>query len=102
MSIYLIIARRATCEICRVEWYLEPGEMPERCFNCNSADWEWGKGSRAALAIRQGRTRKRKVLNPGATSLARQQHGKKQWRRFRTKEEDDAANAKKALDEADK
>jgi hypothetical protein len=89
--IFLAIIRRCHCEICNGEFDLKDGEEPPaECRLCGSSVWLWGREDRKARAIRQGHATKRKVLNPGAASKARQDRGLKQWRRFRTREEEEA------------
>ena len=86
MPIFLAVVRRAWCAICNSLWDIEAGEtIPERCPCCASEDWELGPESRESRLIRQGIARQRKSLNPGATSKKRQDHGKRQWRRFAPK-----------------
>jgi hypothetical protein len=52
----------------------------------------WGIESRDSRFIRQGISRLRRKLNPGAKSLKRQEQGKRQYQGFKPKpEEPDAA-----------
>jgi hypothetical protein len=85
--IVIIIVRRAVCEVCQKTWDLEWGEdPPSKCKLCGSKDWEEAPEIRDAIYIRKGITKKKRRLNPGAASGARQERGKKQWRRFKDKE----------------
>lgn len=91
--IFLVIVQRCRCEVCGATWDLKPGEDPPKvCRNrkCQSGLWMWGPEGRRALWIRLGRTKNEKVLDKGASSLARQTRGKKQWRRFRSKAEEES------------
>lgn len=87
MPVFIALWRIAQCCICSSQWPLDGLEQPDRCVHCGSADWEWGPESRESRFIRQGITRVRKSLNKGAKSRARQEQGKKQWRRFKPKPE---------------
>lgn len=88
MPVLVVVVRRALCCVCESTFDLEAGEAkPEKCRACNSKDWEWGPASIDSRYIRQGISRERKILNPGATSKKRQDRGKKQWRQFRGKPE---------------
>lgn len=82
MPVFVAVVRIAQCTLCSGQWNLEPQEMPERCVHCGSLDWEWGIESSDSRYIRQQISRLRKVLNPGAKSRARQQHGKSQHQAF--------------------
>ena len=95
MPVFISVVRTAQCCICNGQWILDPMEHPEKCIHCGSLDWQWGAESRDSAFIRQGLTRLRKSLNPGAKSRNRQQQGRKQWRRFRSKEQDDAKSVEK-------
>ena len=89
MPIYICIVRRAQCAMCSEQWDLEPGsETPDRCLHCGSVEWEWGPESRDTRYIRQGISRLRTVLNPGAKSRARQERGRKQFKHFKPKPEE--------------
>ena len=93
MPVFLSVRRVAVCAICNGKWYLEANESPEKCVHCGSGDWELGPESRERHLIRQGISRLRRSLNPGATSKKRQDWGKKQYQSFRPKPEDsDAAS----------
>lgn len=86
MPVYVMVVRKAVCLICNGSWLLEGEEKaPERCQICASADWELGRESRATTIIRQGLLRQQKALNPGATSLKRREHGRRQFRQFKPK-----------------
>lgn len=88
MPVLVVVVRRALCAVCEGTFDLEAGEAkPEKCPHCRSKDWEWGAASIDSRYIRQGISRERKILNPGATSKRRQDRGKKQWRRFKPKPE---------------
>ena len=87
MPVFISVVRTAQCCICNGQWILDPMECPEKCIHCGSLDWEFGSESRDSAFIRQGITRLRKSLNPGAKSKKRQDQGKKQWRRFKPKPE---------------
>ena len=92
--IVIVIVRRCYCEICNRSFDLEGDEdPPKKCKLCGSTVWEEAPEIRDAIYIRKGLATKKKRLNPGATSRKRQTQGKKQYRQFRTKEED-AANRK--------
>jgi hypothetical protein len=86
MPIFVCVVRRAQCMICSGMWDLDAGMEPqEACLWCGSSDWQWGPESRDTRFIRQGISRLRKSLNPGATSKKRQDHGRRQWRQFKPK-----------------
>ena len=87
MPVFISVVRTAQCYFCNGQWILDPMEHPEKCIHCGSLDWQWGAESRDSAFIRQGITRLRKSLNPGAKSKKRQDQGKKQWRRFKQKPE---------------
>lgn len=91
MPIFLCVTRRAQCTLCSGAWDLEPQEYPERCPACGSADWEWGIESSDSRYIRQQISRLRKVLNPGATSKKRQDHGRRQYQGFKPKPVDETS-----------
>ena len=94
--IVIIIVRRAVCEVCRKTWDLEWGEdPPTTCKLCGSRDWEEGPEARDAIYIRKGISTSKRKLNPGASSRARQEQGKRQWRKFRSKEQEQVEAAKK-------
>lgn len=82
MPVYLAVVRRAQCTLCSGQWDLEPQENPERCVHCGSMDWEWGIESSDSRYIRQRISFLKKTLNPGVTSRARQQHGRRQHQAF--------------------
>lgn len=85
--ILLVIVRRCQCEICSGQFDLKAGEeLPGECQLCGSLDWLYGVESRESRYIRQGYKTKQKVLDRGATSIKRQERGKRQWRQFRTKD----------------
>jgi hypothetical protein len=85
--IIIVIVRRAFCEICHESFDLEFGEdPPANCKLCGSKDWELAPEIRDATYIRKGITKKKRRLNPGAASIARQGRGKAQWRQFRDRE----------------
>lgn len=93
--IVIIVIRRALCEVCDRTFDLEYGEQPpEKCRVCGSANWEEGPEIRDATYIRKGISKSKRRLNPGAASRARQQQGKRQWRKFRTKEQEQVEAAK--------
>ena len=95
--IYLAVIRRCRCEICHGEFDLtSKQEPPKQCRLCGSRGWMWGLIDRKVRNIQTGRKRAQKVLNRGVTSKKRQEHGRRQWRRFHTKEQEDAINAAKA------
>lgn len=73
---FVIVARRALCEICRRMWDLDPFENPESCVYCGSKDWCWGIEPRDSKFIRQGISRLRRRVNPGASSKKRQEQGR--------------------------
>lgn len=86
--IVLVIVRRAQCEICSGQFDLSVGEqLPDKCKLCGSLDWMWGVESRESRYIRQGYKKKQKVLDRGATSLKRQERGRRQWQGFKPKPE---------------
>lgn len=99
--IYIVIVRRAHCEVCGGRFDLEPEEKPPLlCRLCNSSLWMYGViGHKKAprRLMRQGLVKVEKVVDKSAKSLKRQEQGKRQWRRFRTKEQDD----QKRLEEKD-
>lgn len=85
--IYLRVVRQAVCDVCGDNWELNPtGKPPVDCPFCGSQCWNQTT-SKAVQAIRHGRTRKTKKLNPGAKSKKRQDQGKRQWRQFKPKPE---------------
>ena len=92
--IFLTIVRRCHCEMCQGEFDLAPEQKPPlRCPHCRSVMWIWGPYTKSAAqgkcrVARQGLTKSKvpKALNPGAASRKRQEHGKKQWRQFLSKE----------------
>ena len=91
--IFIVIVRRLFCEVCHKMWDLEFGEDPPKvCKFCKSSDWEVAPEIRDAIYIRKGISKAKKKLNPGAASRKRQNQGRKQWRKFRSKEEEEAAN----------
>lgn len=93
--IYLRLCRIGYCEICTASFYLTAGmEIPEKCPACGSSEWEWGVEPLDGIRVRMQIRKVSKPINPGAKSLARQERGRKQWRRFLSKEENDALNAK--------
>jgi hypothetical protein len=63
----------------------------------------WGKDNRSSVLIRQGIkkqvSQRVKPLDPGATSKKRQDHGKRQWRQFLSKEEYEVRKAAKVLED---
>ena len=84
--ILVVVCRKAWCAICEGMWEIYPdAPAEERCPVCGSLDWMWGPDSRESRMIRQGIMRSKKRLNPGATSLKRREHGRKQWRQFKPK-----------------
>jgi len=84
--IIIVIVRRAFCEICHKSFDLEFGEdPPANCKLCGSKNWELAPEIRDATYIRKGLATKKKRLNPGATSRARQQQGRKQYRQFKSR-----------------
>jgi hypothetical protein len=84
--VYLQVVRKAVCAICEGEWTLEAAEKPDaRCRHCGSGDWDLGPESKSSILIRNGISRLRKSINPGATSKKRVDHGKKQYRQFKPK-----------------
>lgn len=88
MPVYIVVTRIAQCAVCRNQWDLKAGEdYPETCLHCGSRDWMWGPEPQQSSEIRQGISRLRRRLNPGATSKKRQDHGRKQWTKFLSKEE---------------
>jgi hypothetical protein len=89
MAVYLAIMRIGHCEICNEQFNLWPQKNPDKCPACGSVDWEWGPECRESIFIRQGIQRARRRLNPGATSKKRQDHGRKQWRQFKPKPEEE-------------
>ena len=92
--VIIVVVRRCFCEVCNGSFDLESDEdLPKKCKLCGSTVWEEAPEIRDAIYIRKGLATKKKRLNPGATSRKRQTQGKKQYRQFRTKEED-AANRK--------
>ena len=96
--VFIGVVRMAQCYYCSGQWVLDNLEYPEQCAHCGSWDWEWGPESVESIKIRQGIKRLRKTLNPGASSKKRQTRGKSQWRRFRSKEQEDAANKAKPVE----
>jgi hypothetical protein len=85
--ITIVVVRRAFCEVCGKTFDLERDEeTPKYCPLCNSYDWEGVKGSQDASLIRKGISKRKRRLNPGAYSRARQQRGKKQWQQFKDKD----------------
>ena len=86
MPIFVTIRRVGLCCICNGQFDLQAEEKaPERCVLCGSGDWEFGPESSESRFIRQGITRTRRALNPGATSKKRVDHGKRQYRQFKPK-----------------
>ena len=74
--------------MCSEQWDLEPGsETPDKVPALRLCGWEWGPESRDTRYIRQGISRLRTVLNPGAKSRARQERGRKQFKHFKPKPE---------------
>ena len=97
--IVIIIIRRCMCETCGKTFDLEWGEdPPAKCKLCGSVNWEEAPEIRDATYIRKGITKAKRRLNPGAKSRARQEQGKRQWRKFRTKEQEEVEAAKKKAD----
>lgn len=91
--ILLVLVRRAFCEMCGGHFDLEPGhEAPAVCPLCGTSDWQFGPESKDSRLIRQGISRAKKRLNPGAKSLKRQKRGRKQWRQFKPKPERESAS----------
>ena len=72
--------------MCSGQFYIE-GDLPYRCPHCGTRLWLYGVYSKDSVFIRQGVSTRSKTLNKGVTSAKRQAHGKKQWRRFRSKED---------------
>ena len=98
--ILITIYRIANCEVCDGQWALDPRielPLPEECLICGSRDWLWGPEPLDSRFIRQGISRKGRKVNPGASSRARQEQGKRQWRQFRGKDD----QLPKAVDEAE-
>lgn len=87
MPVYVCVVRRAQCVICTNTWDLQPEEHPDRCLHCGSADWEWGRESADSRLIRQGISRLRRRLNPGAKSKKRQDRAKAQHQAMQPKME---------------
>ena len=97
--ILIQIYRIAQCEICHGQWALDPRleiSNPDECQICGSRDWLWGPEPLDSRFIRQGISKKSRKVNPGASSRKRQEQGKSQWRKFRSKE-----NQVKAVDAAE-
>lgn len=88
MAIYLAVVRTGMCELCSGQFIIpDPQSIPERCIHCGSTLWLYGlRTNRGSLFVRQGISTVSKELNKGATSAKRVAQGKKQWRRFRSKE----------------
>lgn len=110
MPVLIAVCRIAHCMMCGKEWQLLDGATPSTCRFCGSKTWEWGPVNQTSRRIRQGikrntSTRGRRAFNAGAASKKRQEWGRKQYRRFHTKEQDDAIEAAKkakAVDESAK
>jgi DNA-directed RNA polymerase subunit RPC12/RpoP len=86
VAIFLCMVRKGQCEICQQQFYIED-DLPIRCPHCGTRLWLYGVYSKDSVFIRQGVSTRSKTLNKGVTSAKRQAHGKKQWRRFRSKED---------------
>lgn len=95
MPVFIAVVRICQCYICESQWGLDFEEKPpEKCIVCGTTDWEFGAESRDSKFIRQGISRLRKTLNPGAKSRGRQLWGKKQWQGFKSREQVEALKLK--------
>ena len=84
--VIIVVVRRCFCEVCNGSFDLESEEeLPKKCKLCGSTVWEEAPEIRDAIYIRKGLATKKKRLNPGASSRARQQQGKRQYRQFKDK-----------------
>lgn len=91
--IFLVIVRRAQCEICEKQFDLKYGESPpDNCPLCNSPDWLYGTESRDGRFIRQGINRSSKILNPGVRSKKQHDFTKNQYQAFKPKPEENDGN----------
>ena len=90
MPVRLQLVRLAQCAQCGHEWILGPSDWPKQCEQCRSVLWLWGpdENSRMSRAIRHGRAKVDKTLNPGAKSLKRRERARKQWRQMKPKPEE--------------
>jgi hypothetical protein len=83
--IFVAVVRVAACEICQNQSILKPGEYPQTCKFCGSEDWEWGSASADVRRIRQGITKLKRRLNPGAKSKKRQDRARSQHQAMQPK-----------------
>lgn len=76
--VFVKVIRLAECAICYGRWRIDNMGEPDTCAHCGSPDWMWGVESHDVRLIRQGVSRLRRRLNPGAKSKARQDRAKAQ------------------------
>lgn len=88
--IYVCVVREAVCEVCSGQFTLAPGEaIPDKCIHCGSVDWLYGREPMEGIYIRNGISRERRALNPGARARNRQVRGQAQYRQFKPKAVDE-------------
>jgi hypothetical protein len=77
--IFIVVVRRALCEICHKCFDLKAEEKPpDKCKLCGSTDWLYGSEGSDSRYIRQGIKTAKRVLDKSAKDLKRQERGKRQ------------------------
>lgn len=85
--IFIVVVRRARCEICHGCFDLKAEERcPKTCRLCGAGDWLYGRDDLESRYIRQKVKRISKTLDGGGVSLKRRERGRRQVRNLAPKQ----------------